>query len=392
MLRIVCLGALVATSLTLAPSAAPADAPHEHSAQFVAHAVATGLAGGYQVVIADLNHDGKPDLLAVASQLRDLVWFENPTWTRHVIASGFTGMINTATYDIDGDGIPEIALAHGFSMNPSTSTGVLTLLTHLGDPTNPWIAKEIARLPTSHRIRWADIDGSGRKVLVDAALLGPEARAPDYHGQTPLAFYRPGAWKREEIAVTDGLVHGILVSDWNRHGRDAVVTAGFGGVHLDEYSNGAWQRSEITKGSPDAWPKSGVSDVAVVRLGSQRLLATIEPWHGNEIVVYRMEQGGWTRHVIDAELTDSHTLVTADIDGRGRDVIIAGERGGKRSVYLYSARDDNGLEWNKEVVDNGTMAAAGCATGDLNGDKRIDVACIGTATANLKWYENVAVK
>src|ERR1700686_2961787 len=204
----ICFSALLAASLALAPSltpapaAAPDDAPHKHSAHFVAHTIGTGLAGGYQVVIADLNHDGKPDLLAGASPLRGLVWFENPTWTRHVIASGFTGMINTATYDIDGDGIPEIALAHGFSMNAATSTGVITLLTHLGDPTNPWIAKEIGRLPTSHRIRWAANDGSGRRVLVDAALVGPDSRAPDYRGQTPLVLYRPGSWTREEIAAT----------------------------------------------------------------------------------------------------------------------------------------------------------------------------------------------
>ena len=381
--------AILAASLTLASAAAvPVDAPHEHAAHFVAHSVATGLRGGYMVAIADLNKDGKPDLLAVASQLRDLMWYENPTWTPHVIASGFAGMINTAAADTDGDGIPEIALAHGFSTNPATSTGVITILTHLGDPTNPWIAKEIDRLTTAHRIRWADIDGSGHPVLVVAPLVGADARAPDYHGETPLVFYRPGAWKREPIAVTDGLIHGILVSDWNRRGRDAVITAGFAGVHLDEYTNGAWQRREITKGDPAPWPKSGASDIAIVRLGVQRLFATIEPWHGNEIVVYRMEQGAWARHVIDTEPTDAHTIVTADVDGRGRDVIIVGQRQGQRSVYLYSPRDDNGLEWDKEVLDAGTMAASGCAVGDLNGDKRVDVTCIDGA--NLKWYENVA--
>jgi hypothetical protein len=365
-----------------------ADAPHKHAAHFTAHEVATGLRGGYQIVIADLNRDGRPDLLAIASQLPDLLWFENPTWTKHVIAGSFTQMINTAVYDVDGDGIPEIALAHGFSMNPATSAGVLTLLTHLGDPTNPWIAKEIDRIPTSHRIRWADIDGSGRKVLVSQPLLGPGATAPDYHGQTPLVFYRPGAWKREQIAVTDGMIHGILINDWSRRGRDSIITAGFGGVHLDEYNGSSWQRSEITKGDPQPWPKSGTSDIDVVRLGNQRLLAAIEPWHGNEIVAYRMEQGTWTRHVIDTELTDSHTLVTGDVDGRGQDVVIVGERGGKRSVYIYSPRDENGTEWDKEVLDDGKMAGAGCAVGDLNGDKRLDVACIGTATQNLKWYEN----
>ena len=38
------------------------------------------------------------------------------------------------------------------------------------------------------------------------------------------------------------------------------------------------------------------------------------------------------------------------------------------------------------------MAGAGCAAADLNGDKRMDIVCIGTATANLKWYENVGKK
>jgi hypothetical protein len=31
---------------------------------------------------------------------------------------------------------------------------------------------------------------------------------------------------------------------------------------------------------------------------------------------------------------------------------------------------------------------AACAAADLNGDEKIDVVCIGLATANLKWYEN----
>ena len=56
--------------------------------KFIPHEIATGLRGGYQVVAADLNRDGKPDLIAVASNLPDLVWYENPNWTPHVIASG----------------------------------------------------------------------------------------------------------------------------------------------------------------------------------------------------------------------------------------------------------------------------------------------------------------
>jgi hypothetical protein len=35
------------------------------------------------------------------------------------------------------------------------------------------------------------------------------------------------------------------------------------------------------------------------------------------------------------------------------------------------------------------LAGAGCVAVDLNGDAKVDIACIGTATANLKWYENL---
>ncbi|MGH9627382.1 MAG: FG-GAP repeat domain-containing protein, partial [Bryobacteraceae bacterium] len=35
--------------------------------RFREHTVAPGLKGGYQVLAADLNRDGKPDLVALAS-------------------------------------------------------------------------------------------------------------------------------------------------------------------------------------------------------------------------------------------------------------------------------------------------------------------------------------
>ena len=39
------------------------------------------------------------------------------------------------------------------------------------DPLQPWTATEIDRLPTSHRLRVADLFGDGHPVVVNAALL-----------------------------------------------------------------------------------------------------------------------------------------------------------------------------------------------------------------------------
>jgi hypothetical protein len=37
---------------------------------------------------------------------------------------------------------------------------------------------EIDRIPTSHRLRWADIYGSRKKVLVNAPLTGLKPKSP----------------------------------------------------------------------------------------------------------------------------------------------------------------------------------------------------------------------
>jgi hypothetical protein len=123
-------------------------------------------------------------------------------------------------------------------------------------------------------------------------------------------------------------------------------------------------------------------------VAGERFIATIEPWHGNEVVVYRRRGDTWRRHVIDESVVDAHTIVGGDFDGDGQDEIVVGERQGRRSVYLYRLTKAGDDAWVKQPIDDGGMAGAGCAVADLNADRRPDVVCIGTSTANLKWYGN----
>jgi len=357
--------------------------------RFAAHEIATGLRGGYQVIVADVNHDGKPDLVAVASNLPDLLWFENPTWTRHVLAGGFTGLINVAATDLDGDGIPEIAVASGFSTRPDQSAGIVSILTHGVDVTQPWMVREIDRVPSSHRLRWF-VDASGQKWLINAPLAAATAQPPNYEGQTPIFAYRAPDWKRESLPSYErGVVHAIEPI----HGpfcNSCLLSAGFAGITSYERRDGGWSPNFVAAGDASTVPKGGSSDVAVGRTGKATddlFIAAIEPWHGNQLVIYRHGMAGrYTRLAIDTTIVDGHTLVTADLDGNGTDEIIVGQRGGTHSVWLYTWTD---RRWVRSTLDEGAMAAAGCAAADLNGDGRIDIACIGTATANLKWYENL---
>jgi hypothetical protein len=377
--------ALVLLALTVA--AAP-------PARFREHDIATDLKGGYQVVPLDVNRDGTLDLVALASGLSELLWFGGLGWQRHVLATGMNRMINLASCSSDSEGYPEIVVAQEFSNEAKRSLGVVTLLRRQGDPLQPWSATEIDRLPTSHRLRCADIDGSGKPVVLNAPLTGEKAERPDYRDRVPLVFYRPGEWQRRLIGKeNEGVMHGIHVLDWDGDRRDDVLTASFLGIHLYSLGkNGTWRRKAIAKGDPAPWPKSGSSDVTAGSLGKRRFLAAIEPWHGNLVAVYRQVGSSWQRAVIDDTFVDGHTVVAADLNGDGLDEIIAGHRGKGQSVYIYYARDSEGKSWSRTPLDDGGIAAAACAIADLNADRLVDIACIGSATANLKWYENRQAK
>ena len=143
--------------------------------------------------------------------------------------------------------------------------------------------------------------------------------------------------------------------------------------------------SKIGSGAESPWPKCGSSDVTVVRTRQGRQLAAIEPWHGNQVAIYREENGKWLRKVIDSSLADGHTIQAADFAGDGEQEVVAGFRK-DHSLVLYRSNEKG--EWKRNVID-GHIAATGCAVADINGDGRPDRVCIGSATADLVWYENV---
>src|SRR5438876_2492918 len=139
--------------------------------------IETGLKVGYAVLIADINGDGKPDIVVVDTNR--VLWFENPTWKRRTIIQGQTKPDNVciAAYDIDGDGQLDLALGADWKPSNTKDSGTLQWLKRGKTLDEPWTLYPIGTEPTVHRIRFVDLDGDGRAKLVVAPLQGRQSTA-----------------------------------------------------------------------------------------------------------------------------------------------------------------------------------------------------------------------
>src|SRR5690348_12335630 len=74
------------------------------------------MPGGYQVEVADVNGDGRIDVIGLGNGT--CAWYENPSWAKHIISTPkqTPGIISSATADLDGDGKAEVAIAFEFGM------------------------------------------------------------------------------------------------------------------------------------------------------------------------------------------------------------------------------------------------------------------------------------
>ncbi len=365
---------------------------------------------GYQVAVADVNGDGKPDILALSSEESVVEWYENPSWKARSITTNTKKNISLAPLVWKGYAGHGIALASDFYLDESARGGSLWWAEPDSSLDSGWLINSIGSIPTSHRLRWGDLNGDGRPELVDVPILGAGAKAPDYGVGAPISWFRiPEAVWREPLRRSHGkdeawaghliddsltVVHGFSVFDWDGDGRDEVLTASFEGIHVfrseGRGENLRWMKTRLAAGDEFSKPKRGSSEIGVGKVGGHRFLATIEPWHGEQVVVYlEMEAGKlWSRNVIDSSFRDGHALACADLDGDGNDEIVAGYRGPGTSLCVFHAWDGIGKNWEKQTLDT-DMATSGVAIADVNGDGRPDIVAIGASTGNVKWYENV---
>ena len=406
------LALLAASAGAYAPASSDSAFGSQVGLKFRVQEIAKDLEVGYAVLLVDVDGDGKKDI--VVADAKRVIWYQNPTWKmRYITKEGQTAADNVCidAYDIDGDGKVDFALGADWKPFNTKSGGTLQWLKRGKSLDEPWTVYAIDNEPTVHRIHFIDLDGSGKPALVLGPLMGKNATAKmnwmDGEPTRLLAYQIPkdptrDRWRADVIDQSLHVLHNFCAVDSKRQKGKDILCASYEGVTRFSHEDAdKWQKIHIGDGNQsNSKGNRGSSEVKEGKLkNGKKVIATIEPWHGNQVVVYTEPTGPgakWTRHVVDEQLKWGHAVWFADLDGDGGDELVIGggddlsqKPGELRGIgVIYTAKDDIGSQWQRHDIDPGGVAVEDLACADLDGDGRIDIVAVGRKTKNVRIYWN----
>jgi len=393
--------------------------------KFRTEEIGTGLGVGYAVSVVDMNRDKRPDIVVVDTER--VIWYENPSWRVHTIIAGQTKKDNVclAPHDIDGDGQLDFALGADWRPFDTKTGGTVQWLTPAGKDGERYQVFPIAEEPMMHRMRWADTDGDGRPELIAVALMGRDTKGPDWDSQGVriLAYRIPpdprrDPWPVEVLNEDLHVTHNFWPTDIDGDGRAEILVASFEGVtQLTRSAAGRWEAQRLCAGNQDAIasgtsdpraaPRSrGASEVKLGRLATGPYIATIEPWHGFQVVTYTPPEKSesprnetnesarlWRRRLLDADLKWGHAVWCANLDADADEELVIGVRDelndtARCGVRIYDPVDSGAQGWWKTVIDPGGVAVEDLTVADFDDDGRADIVAVGRQTHNVRIYWN----
>jgi hypothetical protein len=385
--------------LVLAPTAATAAELHLRAEQLPER-----LEVGYAVTVVDMNSDGRLDIVVVDTNR--VIWSENPSWKVHTLIQDQTKRDNVciAPYDIDGDGRIDFALGADWRPIDTRIGGTIQWISPGSSADGRWQVHAIGEEPTTHRMRWADLDGDGRKELLVAPMMGRNSTKPLWM-ETPLrllAYQIPAdpvhdAWQPHVISEELHVAHNLWPTDLDGDGHIDILMASFEGVTLlTRGKDGKWKSTRIGTGNQDNPEARGASEIKHGRLAAGDYIATIEPWHGFQVVVYTRPKDAaqtlWDRHVLDSDLKWGHAVWCANLDDDADDELVIGVRDDKDAAMRCGLRvydpGDAGRKWERQLVDQGGVNIEDLTVADFNADGRNDIVAVGRQSHNIKIYWN----
>ncbi|MBS1663045.1 MAG: VCBS repeat-containing protein [Bacteroidetes bacterium] len=277
------------------------------------------------VAIADVNRDGKPDLLAGA------YWFEGPGWIKHELAepkhydplTQFSNSFLDFSLDVNLDGWPDLVRVGlpgedaAWYENPKGGAG-------------HWKERGILKNAGNESPAMVDVNGDGRADLLCNDPIAKEMiwmQAPTAKGDT--------AWTRHVISKGDigtgRYAHGLGLIDMNGDGRkDVVITRGWWERPVDAATEN-WVFHPVDLGED-------CSQIYALDVKGKQALVSASA-HKYGIWWHEKTDTGWAHHLIFDKVSETHAMALEDVNGDGHPDLVTGKR-----YYAHNGEDPGAHE------------------------------------------------
>ncbi len=328
--------------------------------------------------IADVNKDGKPDVIA------GTFWYEAPGWERHEITTpyihpsidGYGNSFLNFSMDVNLDGWPDqIKVGHPgkesfWYENPRNEGG-------------HWKERLVIASLGNESPMLADIDGDGRLDLVCNESTRKRVvwlRAPLSAGDTSWTVFTISS---DTLLGTHHYTHGLGVGDINLDGRpDVLIREGWWEAPEDP------TQSDWTFHRADWGPECAQMYVLDVdKDGDPDVIASSAHEYGVWWYEQIKDANGnveWKQHEISKAFSQTHGMALEDMNGDGNPDIITGKRfwahnGGDPGarepavIYWFEWSPDPANRWIPHQIDDDSGVGLNISIGDMNKDGLPDI-------------------
>jgi hypothetical protein len=338
---------------------------------FTSSTISTVAVGAHSVFAADIDGDGFMDVLSGSVDDNKVAWYRNgggspPTWTPQVISSTAGGVRAVFAADVNADGRVDV-------LSANFDTDTFMWYKNGGGAAPVWTPYTIATgvaYDGPHSINAADLDGDGRVDVATACWMG-----------NSIAWHKSGGgsaptWTSYTISSTTMSASFVVVADVDGDGRLDVVSSSYSDDKIAWFRNGG--------GSPIVWTTNiisttatGAHSVFVADMdGDGRLDALSASQAGRKVEWYKNGGGSpptWTTYTVTSTTIGSvHAVYAADVDGDGRVDALACSENDNKAMW-YKNEGGSPPAWTPYSVSTSVAYAASVFAAYVDSDGRLDV-------------------